>query len=331
MSLDRRSFLKTFISSSMAALFFPFNKLFAGKVAAKILDEQRFPYLVAIRDGSPTQMFDIGIKAIGGMERFVKKGQTVLVKPNIMYNRAIPQGIHTNKHLVGRIVKAAYEAGAKQVFVFDNIGRRHMKYCYKKSGIYKIVKDNKGIMSPSDDIKYYRKVEIRGGKTLKEAFVHKLYLDSDVVINVPILKHHVGTRMTASIKNLMGVVWDRKYYHREGLYQCIADFPNVRQPDLNIIDAYRIIVKNGPQGISPKDLYQTHFQLIGTDMVFADSAASKILKEPIEKIHYLKMAEAHGYGNGDLKKHTIKRISCKNNKAHIQNQNLAEKEFFNAS
>lgn len=276
---------------------------------AKTVPAKPFPDLVAVKDGSPAQMFEVGIKAMGGMERFVKKGQTVLVKPNIGWNKSPSEAADTNPDLIGKIVELAYKAGAKKVYVFDHSVDLE-KECYKNSGIEKAVKDNKGEMQPADSERYYKKVEIKGAKVLKEALVHKLYLDCDIVINVPILKSHGGGRMTAALKNLMGVVWDRKAWHRNGLHESIAEFPLVRKPDLNVIDAYLVMMQNGPRGITTDDLVLKKMQILSTDMVLADTAAAKTLEFPPENISYLKLVEKLGIGTMNLEKSSIKRISA---------------------
>ena len=114
-----------------------------------------------------------------------------------------------------------------------------------------------GVVTP------YSPVELPNGKVLKTTMVHKSWLDSDVIINVPILKHHGGARMTAAMKNLMGVVFDRRFYHSNGLHQCIADFTTIsRKPTLNIIDAYNVMMRNGPRGVSVSDLVNRKMLLI---------------------------------------------------------------------
>ncbi|MBL6990912.1 MAG: DUF362 domain-containing protein [Bacteriovoracaceae bacterium] len=305
MQVDRRNFvkwaLKVFASLSLARFLGNYRLLHAAT---------KNPDLVAVKDGSPAQMFEIGIKAIGGMESFIKKGQSVLVKPNIGWNKSPGQGANTNPDLVGKIVELAYTAGASKVFVFDHTCEQ-MNECYDSSGIKKAVIKNKGFMLPGDEEGHYKKVDIKGAKILKKALVHKQYLDSDVVINVPILKHHMSTRMTASLKNLMGVVWDRRIFHRKGLHQSIADIALVKKPDLTVIDAYLIMADNGPRGLTSSDLKLKKMQVISTDPVLADTAAAKILGQTPEDIHYLNMAKAHGIGLMDLKKSTIKKISCK--------------------
>src|SRR5690606_37119210 len=135
-------------------------------------------------------------------------------------------------------------AGAKDVFVFDNTCDNWVK-CYANSGIERAAKDAGAKVVGGNTENYYQLVTVNG-VSLKTAKVHELVLSSDVFINVPILKHHSSTRITVSMKNLMGVVWDRGYWHRNNLHQCIADFAAFKKPDLNVVDAYAVMMRNGP-------------------------------------------------------------------------------------
>jgi uncharacterized protein (DUF362 family) len=268
------------------------------------------PDLVGVRDGSPAQMFETGIEALGGMKRFVKNGQTVLVKPNIGWNKAPNQGANTNPDLVGKIVESAYKAGASKVMVFDHCVNL-MEECYRNSGIRAAVEQAGGKLYPSDEKKYYRHVKIPGAKVLKDAHVHDLYLDADVVINVPVLKNHMSTGMTACMKNLMGVVWDRRAWHGSHLQQCIADFLLLREVQLNIVDAYTVMVKNGPRGHAPDDLLVKKIQILSPDMVLADAAAAKTLGVQPGDIKHVMIADSMELGSMNLEDKNVKRISCR--------------------
>lgn len=276
-----------------------------GQAFAKKKD---WPDLVAVKGASPAQMFEAGIQALGGMGRFVKKGQKVLVKPNIGWSKTPSEAACTNPDLVGKVVAHALQAGAKDVFVFDHSVNVE-KDCYERSGIAAAVEAAGGKMRSAAEEGSYRKVKVPGGKTLTEVQVHELYLDCDVVINVPILKNHGGGKMTACMKNLMGVVWDRRFYHRSGLMECIAELPLVRKPDLNVLDAYLVMNKNGPRGLSTEDLVLKKMQLLSTDLVLADTAATKILDMEPGQVPYLKMAADLGIGSMDVDKAKIERVS----------------------
>jgi uncharacterized protein (DUF362 family) len=263
--------------------------------------------LVAVKNGDPVQMFDRGIAALGGMGAFVKKNQKVVIKPNIGWDVTPEKAANTNPALVGRIVHACFAAGAKSVYVFDN-SCDNWSLCYKSSGIEKAVKNAGGIMAPGNTENYYQDITIKGAKRLTSAKVHELVVSSDVFINVPILKNHGSTKLTISMKNMMGAVWDRKYWHRSDLHQCIADFGLWRKPDLNIVDCYAVMKQNGPRGTSQEDVMLLKSLLISKDMVAVDSAATKLFGMKPEEIPYIKYAEALKLGTSNLDKLRIQRI-----------------------
>jgi uncharacterized protein (DUF362 family) len=130
-----------------------------------------------------------------------------------------------------------------------------------------------------------------------------------VVINMPIIKHHGSTRLTISLKNLMGVNWDRPHWHQTNLNQCIADFATYCKPTLNIVDGYRILLQNGPIGNSIEDVRIVKSLLVGTDMVAIDCAATRIFGSPLSDVSYLALAEELGVGTMDLSSLVIERIA----------------------
>ena len=260
------------------------------------------PDLVAVKNGEPDAMFNKAIELMGGIHQFVKKGQTVVVKPNIAFPRLPEIGATTNPLLVKTIVESCYRAGAKRVYVFDNTVGNARK-CYKISGIEDAAKAARGIVVPVDDFSY-RKVTIPGGKKLKTANVPSLILDSDVFINVPVLKHHGSTYLSVAMKNLMGIVENRMEYHLAGLDQCIADFCLYRKPDLNVVDAYRVLMSHGPSGPSDPqsaNVLMKKTLLMSRDIVAVDAAAAKVFGKEPEDIGYIKIAHAQKTGNMILK------------------------------
>jgi uncharacterized protein (DUF362 family) len=252
-------------------------------------------------------MFEKAILSLGGMKAFVKKGQKVVVKPNIGWDVPPERAGNTNPKLVARIVKHCLDAGAGEVYVFDNTCDNWAK-CYKSSGIEKAVKDSGGKIAPGNTEGYYHAVEVKQGKNLKNAKVHELILGTDVFINVPVLKHHSSAELSLSMKNLMGVVWDRGFWHRNDLNQCIADYATYRKPDLNIIDGYRVMMRNGPRGVSEADVVTMKQLLISTDMVAIDAAATKIFGSDPADIPYIRKANDLKVGRMDLKSLNINRI-----------------------
>lgn len=265
------------------------------------------PVLAAVRDGSRPAMVDAAINALGGMKAFVKPGQTVVVKPNIGWDVAPDLCANTHPEVVGRVVELCVAAGAKSVTVFDNPCDQWQR-AYANSGIEDAATRAGATLVNGKDESLYRETSIPGGVKLKSAKIHSAILDSDVVINVPVLKHHSGTVMTACMKNLMGVIWDRGFYHKTDLHQCIADFLTLRRPDLNVLDAYSPMVRNGPRGRGAADLVVVKALLASPDIVAIDAAAAKLLDRQPTDIRHIALASAMGLGVMDLQKVDIRRI-----------------------
>ncbi len=306
--MNRRDFI---IKSAGAGLIAGtgFSMIKAGNLLHTEDNELLIPYdLVAVKGGSPAAMFDKAIAAMGGMSAFVKKNQTVVVKPNIGWDSKPELAADTNPELVGRIIEHCLNSGAKAVYVFDNTVNEWTR-CYKNSGIEDAAKKAGATMVTGKSESHYQQVQITKGKVLKTAKVHELILQSDVFINVPILKTHGGANMTIAMKNLMGIVWDRGYWHNTDLQQCIADFATYRKPDLNVVDAYRVMKRNGPRGVSIQDIVEMKYQILCTDIVAADTAAVKVFGIKPEDVKHIPLAEQLGAGTTDLEKLRIQRIA----------------------
>lgn len=305
--MNRREFFKKAFSLAAVAGISSIVKSNPLLAEENEITKVKNPDLIAVRNGTPEKMFDEGIKAFGGMKNFVKKEQTVVVKPNIAWSTSPETAADTNPALVKRIIEHCYGAGAKRVYVFDHTCDNPFK-TYPVSGIEKAAKEANATVVHADKESYYDEVRVPGAHLLKRVKVHELILESDVFINVPILKHHGSARMTCAFKNLMGVVWDRGYYHRTDLDRCIAEFPLYRKPDLTIVDAYNILT-HGPRFHSMNDVVKKQMQLLSKDMLALDVASSKILGEETESIKYIKFAGDLGLGERNLEALNIKRIA----------------------
>ncbi|MBN1952062.1 MAG: DUF362 domain-containing protein [Bacteroidales bacterium] len=296
--MKRRDFIRTSVTASVVTgTLFSMGK-WTPLMASGNGDASK-PFLVAVKNGDAISMLKAGMDKLGGMKAFIKAGQTVVIKPNIGWDAGPERAANTNPELVGQLVKMCLEAGASKVSVFDNTCDEWTR-CYKNSGIEQAVKDQGGVVVSGKDEGMYREVSIPKGIKLKKAKVHELILDSDVFINVPVIKNHGGATMSLSMKNLMGVVWDRGFWHRTDLHQCIADFASYCKPDLTIIDGYRAMMRNGPRGVSVADVAMMKYQLISSDMVAADTAATKVFGIETEQVKHIALAEKLGVGTTNL-------------------------------
>ena len=263
--------------------------------------------LVAARGGEIVDMYKKAMEEMGGMGKFVRRGQLVVVKPNIGWDVTPERAANTNPDLVGAIVEDCLRAGARRVVVFDNTCDQWQR-CYTNSGIEKAVLDAGGQMMPGNLERYYKDIEIPDAVRLKNTKIHEILLDADVFINVPVLKHHASTSLTIAMKNLMGAIWDRRWWHRNNLHQCIADFCLYCKPTLNIVDAYLVMTRNGPRGTSTADLALMKNLLISPDIVAIDAASAMVFGSQPDDVRHIKIAEEMGIGVADLSKLNIKRV-----------------------
>lgn len=306
--MDRRQFIKNgVIFSTLAGLY----ASTIGRIPAFGATVKNSPGgnydLVAVRGGQPVEMYNKAMIEMGGMQRYVQKGQTVVVKPNIGWDVVPERAANTNPQLVAAIVADCLKAGASRVYVLDNTCDDWQR-SYQNSGIEAAVRQAGGQMVPGNLERYYKDVTIPGAKRLTTAKVHEHIINSDVFINVPVLKHHASTSVTIAMKNLMGIVWDRRFWHRNDLHQCIADFCLYRKPDLNIVDAYMVMTQNGPRGTSTADLSLMKSLLVSSDIVAIDTASALIFGSQPQDIGHIRIAGEMKLGTSNLESLNIKRV-----------------------
>jgi len=309
MEMNRKEFLKTLGVAGTAFAVSGFDGL---DVFAQSEKKDEPVDLVAVMGAEPDVLFRKAIDELGGMGRFVQKGQKVAIKPNMAWDRAPETGANTNPLLVAEMVKQALAAGASQVVVFDNTCDE-MQRSYKTSGIERAALDAGAKVLPANNERYYREVELPRGVELKSAKIHEALLDCDVWFNVPVLKHHKGTNMTISMKNYMGIVWDRKVFHRINLQQCIADVCTwPKKPVLNVVDAYRIMKQNGPKGISEADSVVVKALIASADIVAVDTASTKLAEQftkvPLEKVEHITAGEQLKLGTTNIDSLNVRRV-----------------------
>jgi len=311
--MKRRDFLRTgAIISASAAVSLNFDSLQAA-LSSNTIAVETAPDMVAVMGGEPEVMLEKALEALGGIGNFVKKGQKIVIKPNIGWDRAPELAGNTNPKLIGALVKKCLGAGASKVTVFDNTCD-DWKKCYASSGIETAVKEAGGLIVPGNDEKYYSKeISLPRGVKLKSAKIHDALAEADAWINVPVLKNHGGAKLSAAMKNYMGIVWDRRFFHSNDLQQCIADICTwEKKPVLNIVDSYRLMFQNGPQGKSAADVATVKTLLASKDIVAIDTAALQFFNQvkelELDAVKHITMGQELKLGTTDLKSIKIERI-----------------------
>lgn len=265
-------------------------------------------YMAVARGEDVAEMTRRALTAIGGIERFIPSGADVIVKPNICTDYyPFEYGATTNPTVVGTLVSLAFGAGAARVRVMDNPFGGTAASAYRRSGIQDAVEQAGGEMEVMNPNKF-KPAEIPSGMDIKEWIFYKDILDADIVIDVPIAKHHGTTGLTLGAKNLMGTILNRGQIH-QNIHQRIADLASRIRPALTIVDAVRTLMRNGPTGGNLDDVRMTNTIIASADIVAADAYAASLFDLSGSDIGYVKAAEDMGLGTMSLESIKIEEIN----------------------
>ena len=288
--MDRRSFLKAAGAASLCASALIREALAAGEAP-----------LVAVAEGADhVAITRKAINAIGGMRKFVKPGDVVVVKPNIGWDRAPEFAATTHPLVVRAVVAECLAAGAGKVKVFDrtcNDPRR----CYANSGIENALKGMKGVECKQIEQERFRKV-VLNGRFLKEWELYDEALSANVFINVPVAKHHGLSTLTLGLKNIMGVMGGNRGYIHRNIDVALADINAHVKSHLTVIDATRILTAHGPQGGNIADVKKLNKVIASADIVAADAFATTLFGLKPADISVTVAAHNRGLGEMDLNK-----------------------------
>lgn len=301
--ISRRQFIK--IAAGSGAGLYGFTIIGCGKGGAKKLGPRKLrqnsladKVAVATGDDIPSLVRGV-VDKLGGISSLVRKGDVVVLKPNIGWTTPPELAGCTNPDVVAAVVELCREAGAAKVKVFDR-GCRVDRISYKVSGIADAAREA-GAEVSFVDRRRYPEIPIEKGKKLRSWAIYEDALKADVLINLPVAKVHGSTGLTLSLKNLMGTAGgDRGTWH-QSLHQKIADYSTALSCDLAILDAYRIMVTNGPAGGNPQDVRLKKTIVAGPDLVAVDAfAAKEFFQKTPDEVRHIQYAGELGTGNMDL-------------------------------
>ena len=233
------------------------------------------------------------LDALGGMKRFVSRGDVVVVKPNIGWDRMPIHAANTNPDVVGAVIQHAFDAGAKRVVVADG-SCNDPNRCFQRSGIWrKAYSLGAEVVLPAEH--RYRTTRMKG-ELLDEWPIFTTLIDADKVINVPVAKHHNLAKFTAGMKNWYGILGGRRNRLHQSIDISIADLATFMRPSLVVIDAMRVLVRNGPQGGNIDDTKVMNTVVASADQVAADAFACTLIGQHRDNLPYLKMGHERGIG-----------------------------------
>jgi uncharacterized protein (DUF362 family) len=291
--ITRRKFLKTAASGMVLSL--------VGRPS--FLEAKEDYDLVAI-SGEPVAATRKALEAMGGISRFVKKGQRVVLKPNMSFSRTPDFSATTHPLVVATAAQACIEAGAQQVLILDHTLQR-AEFCLERTGIRDACKNIPGVhVLALQEKKFFHEIKIPQGKVLERVEVMKEILDSQVLINIPVAKSHSATGVSLGMKGLMGMIWDRESFHSQyNINQAIADLATVIKPQLTILDATRALASGGPGG--PGEVKKPNLVIAGIDPVAVDSYGVTVVpwygqNFKGRQVEHLLVAHQRGLGKIDI-------------------------------
>lgn len=256
------------------------------------------PEIVVARGGEPRQLVQRAMQELGGIGRFISRGDVVVIKPNIAWDRTPAQAANTNPEAVAEMVRLCLGAGAKSVIVTD-VSINDPRRSFERSGIAAAAHAEGAEVILTDERKF-REVDLHG-EYLRSWPVFEPFLAADKMINIPIAKHHSLTGATLGMKNWYGILGGARQRLHQRIHESLVDLADFMRPTLTLIDAYRVLLRNGPTGGNLEDVALEKTVIAGTDPVAADVYAAKAYWDLDDRfLRYLRLASERGLGNFNL-------------------------------
>ncbi len=260
--------------------------------------EPQKPRLV-VASGDPSTATMAAVSTLGGMDRFINSGDSVVIKPNVGWDRTPVQAANTHPLVVATLVELCFDAGASKVIVTDN-SCNDARRCFTRSGIWKAAeKAGAQVVLPAPH--RFREYDM-GGVVLGRMPVLAAAVQADRFINAPIAKHHGLSGFTGAMKNLYGILGGRRNRLHQRIDDSIADLADFVRPTLTVMDATRVLLRNGPQGGDVSDTREEKKVIASTDQVAVDAYSCGLIGMKPEQLPYLALAEGRGLGSADLSK-----------------------------
>jgi uncharacterized protein (DUF362 family) len=256
--------------------------------------DPQWPAMVVAQGADPAALVRLAVERIGGMRRFVSRGDVVVIKPNIAWDRTPEQAANTNPDVVAALVRLCLEAGARKAIVTD-VSVNDARSAFERSGIAAAAR-SAGAELILPEARLFREVDLRG-EVLGVWPVLEPFLTADKVINVPIAKHHSLTGATLGGKNWYGILGGQRQRLHQRIHESLADLLAFLRPTLTILDAYRVLMRNGPTGGSLNDVSLKETVIASTDPIAVDAYAAQAWWGLDERtLVYLRLAAERNLG-----------------------------------
>jgi uncharacterized protein (DUF362 family) len=240
------------------------------------------------------------IEMAGGLKDIVKKGNIVIIKPNIVDKQPVEKAVTTDPRVCKTIADMVKELGGKPIIgEASSIGVKTAE-ALEISGYARLRAQGYTVLDFTKEETVT--LPIPKGKKMKECTIPKVVAEADVLIDVPKMKTHDQCQVTLALKNIKGILLDkgkRSLHHVYGIFDGVADVCTVKKPDFSVIDA---IV--GMEGLGPTagDPVPMGLIIAGKDPVAVDAVGTKIMGFETSDNGCIAAAEDRSIGTGDLSK-----------------------------
>lgn len=253
------------------------------------------PEMVIAQGDDPRELLRRTLEELGGVKRFISRGDVVVLKPNIAWDRTPAQAANTNPDVVAEMVRLCRGAGAGKVIVTD-VSCNEPRRCFQRSGIAEAARaEGAQVILPEE--RKFREVDLHG-EVLSSWLVFEPFLAADKMINMPIAKHHNLTGVSLGMKNWYGILGGQRNRLHQRIHESLADLADFMRPTLTVMDAYRVLMRNGPTGGNLGDVALRKTLIAGTDPVAVDAYTAKAYWDlDYQRLRYLKLASDRGLGN----------------------------------
>lgn len=252
-----------------------------------------------VREDQALKMIKSALEEMGGergVRHFITKGDVVVIKPNVAFDKNPDLAATTQPDTVSAVVKLCFDAGARKVIVADN-PINNPESCFFKTKVGDAaLRAGAELMMPQAS--YFEELYV-GGETITNTWrmFYRPFREATKVIGISPVKDHNLCKATVTLKNWYGLLGNPRNQFHQNIHGIISDFALMMKPTLVIADGRKLLMRNGPTGGSLNDVKKSDTIVVGIDSTAVDSwCVTRLLGKQRHEIIYLDKVIARGLG-----------------------------------
>ena len=275
----------------------------------KLADSKTLPSMAIAHGPDHEKTVGAAIGALGGMSRFIEKGDVVMIKPNVAFDRPPALAATTHPDALRAVAKLVFAAGASKIIIADN-PINSPTGCFLKSGLRQVADElNLDLLYPETNS--FSPLQLDGEILKHWTFFHEPFKKTTKVIGLAPCKDHNLCHASMTTKNWYGLLGGRRNQFHQHIHSIVSDFPLMMKPTLVILDGMNVLMKNGPTGGRLSDVKPMNTVVAGTDMVAVDSYGyTNLLERDLAELTYIHKAHDRKLGNKNWKEANYKEVQA---------------------